>query len=253
MSGPIVFGGGTEWTASSGVFNWVVDHLANTVADQPTRDDLRLIAEQNFRWLDLADLSDTGRRAVLAELAANMVAHSGEHLPVAAARQDAMAKLAQLADLARVGRAPTGRRAARAILIDHHERLVLLRRTKPGQQPYWTTPGGGVEDTDPSVEAALHRELAEELGAAVVVSRVFLFGSPPDVQHFFLARLATLDESARTGPEFADPSRGRYDVDRIDLRGDDLVSVDLRPTELKDFVLANREALLTEVASQPDD
>lgn len=73
-----------------------------------------------------------------------------------------------------------GRRAARAILIDDRDRLVLIRRTKPGQVSYWTAPGGGVEDTDASVEAALHRELAEELGAeASGVSRVFLFSSRP--------------------------------------------------------------------------
>src|ERR1017187_2307924 len=50
-----------------------------------------------------------------------------------------------------------GRRAARAILIDDRGRLVLIKRTKPGQPPYWTAPGGGVEDADGPVEAALHR------------------------------------------------------------------------------------------------
>ncbi len=101
-----------------------------------------------------------------------------------------------------------GRRAARAILIDDECRLVLIKRTKPGQAPYWTAPGGGVEDSDASAEAALYRELAEELGAkATDASQV---------------------------------------LDRVDLRGDDLASIDLKPTALKDFILANREALLVE-------
>ncbi|WP_233573833.1 NUDIX domain-containing protein [Amycolatopsis panacis] len=147
-----------------------------------------------------------------------------------------------------------GRRAARAILIDDLGRLVLIKRTKPGQAPYWTAPGGGVEDTDASVEAALYRELAEELGAkATDASQVFLFSSPSDggvaVQHFFVARLAGLDESDRSGPEFSDPSRGGYDLDRVDLRGDDLASIDLKPTALKEFILANREALLVEAGA----
>jgi ADP-ribose pyrophosphatase YjhB (NUDIX family) len=136
-------------------------------------------------------------------------------------------------------------------LIDDHAQLVLIKRTKLGQPPYWTAPGGGVDDTDASVEAALYRELAEELGAeATDTSRVFLSSSPSDagvaVQHFFVARLAGLDESARSGPEFSDPSRGGYDLDRVDLRGDDLASIDLKPTTLKEFILANREALLIE-------
>ncbi|MFL6122985.1 NUDIX domain-containing protein [Actinophytocola sp.] len=147
-----------------------------------------------------------------------------------------------------------GRRAARAILIDDLGRLVLIKRTKPGQTPYWTAPGGGVEDTDTSVEAALYRELMEELGAeAVDAVQVFLFSSPSDagvaVQHFFVARLTSLDESARNGPEFNDPSRGGYDLDRVELLGDELASIDLKPTALKVFILANREALLVEAGA----
>lgn len=151
-------------------------------------------------------------------------------------------------------RVAVGRQAARAILIDDEGRLVLIRRTKPGQAPYWTAPGGGVDASDESVEAALHRELAEELGAeASGATRVYLFSSPSEagvaVQHFFVARLRKLDESARGGPEFEDASRGRYDLDRIGLLDDDLASVDLKPAALKEFILANREALLAEAAA----
>lgn len=66
------------------------------------------------------------------------------------------------------------------------------------------------------------------------------------VQHFFVVRLANLDESVRSGPEFTDPSRGGYEVDRVDLQDDGLASVDLKPTALKEFILANRQALLVE-------
>jgi hypothetical protein len=44
----------------------------------------------------------------------------------------------------------------------------------------------------------------------------------------------------------ADPGRGGYDVDRVDLLGDDLAGVDLKPEALKEFIMANREALLAE-------
>ena len=44
---------------------------------------------------------------------------------------------------------------------------MLIKRTKPNQRPYWTTPGGGIEESDESVEAALQREPIEELGAEV--------------------------------------------------------------------------------------
>jgi ADP-ribose pyrophosphatase YjhB (NUDIX family) len=98
-------------------------------------------------------------------------------------------------------------RAARAILLDDDARIVLLRRTRPGREVYWTAPGGTVEPDDASVEDALRRELAEELGAkAARFSRVFLFSSVADarmtVQYVYVCRLVSIDVSARNGPEF---------------------------------------------------
>jgi hypothetical protein len=92
------------------------------------------------------------------------------------------------------------------------------------------------------------------LGAeASGISQVFLVSSLSNagvaVQYFFLARLAKLDASVRHGPEVEDSSRGGYDLDRVELQGDDLASIDLKPVALKEFILANREALLAEVAA----
>lgn len=141
------------------------------------------------------------------------------------------------------------RRSARAILIDDEGRLVLFKRTKPGEIPYWSTPGGGMEESDASLEAAFHREIAEELGAeASAPTPVFLHsfhsGRGLTVQHYYVARLTRLDLSARHGPEFEDPSRGAYDPVRVSLFDDGLAALDLRPPSLKQFILANREALM---------
>lgn len=148
---------------------------------------------------------------------------------------------------------PVARRSARAILIDDDGNLVVIRRTKPDVPVYWTTAGGGVEDTDASVEAAMRREIFEELGAtAAGASRVFLASTPSEygvkIQYFFVCRLASLDLSLRNGPEFANPAKGRYDPDRITLLDDGtaLTAIDLQPSELKTFIVDNREALLAE-------
>jgi hypothetical protein len=69
------------------------------------------------------------------------------------------------------------------------------------------------------------------------------------VQHFFVARLSDSDESARSGAEFRDPSRGGYELDRVELRGEEPASIDLKPVALKEFILANREALLAEATA----
>ncbi|WBB56802.1 NUDIX domain-containing protein [Verrucosispora sp. WMMD573] len=140
------------------------------------------------------------------------------------------------------------RRSVRAILVDEDDRLVLIKRNKPGQAPYWTTPGGGVESTDVSLEAALRRELQEELGAeADRFVQVFLFTAPAgegvSVQHFFVCRLLELREDARSGPEFDDPSRGGYQLDRVTI--EKLPAVDLKPEGLTEFITSNRESLLS--------
>lgn len=151
-----------------------------------------------------------------------------------------------------------GRRSARAILIDGDGSLVLIRRTRPGVPVYWSTPGGGIEDTDTSAEAAMRRELFEELGAtATGASQVFLASGPSEsglkIQYFFVARLASLDLFLRNGAELADPAKGRYDPDRVTLLDDGsaLAAIDLRPPELKRFIEANREALLAEAGFTP--
>ncbi|OII70114.1 NUDIX hydrolase [Streptomyces sp. CC77] len=57
------------------------------------------------------------------------------------------------------------RRVARIVLLDHHDRILLLHGFDPEDpaRDWWFTPGGGVEGTETREQAAL-RELAEETG-----------------------------------------------------------------------------------------
>ena len=57
------------------------------------------------------------------------------------------------------------RRGVRALVIDDEGQIVLVRFDHP-DRTVWATPGGGVEEGE-SDEAALERELREELGLAV--------------------------------------------------------------------------------------
>lgn len=54
------------------------------------------------------------------------------------------------------------RQAARAVLVDDGDRILLVRFQFPGKS-FWATPGGGVEAGESHPEA-LRRELAEEVG-----------------------------------------------------------------------------------------
>jgi 8-oxo-dGTP pyrophosphatase MutT (NUDIX family) len=66
--------------------------------------------------------------------------------------------------LAAVAESHPVRRAARVLLLDPDDRVLLMRYDDPlPNGPHWATPGGGVEDGEDYPEAAL-RELAEETG-----------------------------------------------------------------------------------------
>ncbi|MCZ4122436.1 NUDIX domain-containing protein [Streptomyces sp. H39-S7] len=147
---------------------------------------------------------------------------------------------------------PVVKRTARAILFDG-DCMVLIKRTKPGLAPYWITPGGGVEDDDPSVVDALHREVDEELGAKITdvvpafvdsVEHIAENGAHGvKVQYFFACRLASMDPALRHGPEVDDPC-GTYDVVRVPFSRVGLASVEVVPLTLRHYLDANIEGVL---------
>ncbi|MCX4395235.1 MULTISPECIES: NUDIX domain-containing protein [unclassified Streptomyces] len=141
------------------------------------------------------------------------------------------------------------KRNARVILLDGDD-LVLIKRTKPGRDPYWVTVGGGVEEDDATIEAALHREVFEELGgklgrAELVHLITDQLESGIGVQHIFAARLKSMDLSARTGTEFAKPERGGYEVIRVPFTAKAARELNLMPPELADFIATNTDAIVS--------
>ncbi len=96
----------------------------------------------------------------------------------------------------------TSRRAARVLLVDEADRVLLFRGSDPARpgHRYWFTPGGGLDPDESSVAGAA-RELAEETGLRISPAEL---GEPvwSDVtefpfdgvwyrqeQEFFLARI----------------------------------------------------------------
>ncbi|MCI0386276.1 NUDIX domain-containing protein [Streptomyces sp. CNQ085] len=167
---------------------------------------------------------------------------------------------------------PVVKRTARAILLDDDE-MILIKRTKPGREPYWITPGGGVETADATVVDALHRELDEELGAKVTdVVPAFVdtvshdpaedagsgaavvapqaagapdaAGDAVKVQFFFVCRLTSMDLSRRHGPEVEEP-RGEYEVVRVPFTRAGVASVEVVPPSLRAYLDANIEGVRT--------
>ncbi|MEU6716625.1 NUDIX hydrolase [Nonomuraea sp. NPDC046802] len=140
------------------------------------------------------------------------------------------------------------RPSVRGVLLDHDERLVLFRRTVPGRDVYWSVPGGHVEPQDTSLEQTLHRELLEELGATVFAVTPLTVVSYPleggvKTQHVYGCRLVSMDPELRYGPEFEDPSRGVYEVERVLLEETEITSRRLLPEAVAEYLSANIAAL----------
>ncbi|MCW2581988.1 MAG: tRNA ((37)-N6)-threonylcarbamoyltransferase complex ATPase subunit type 1 TsaE [Klenkia sp.] len=106
-----------------------------------------------------------------------------EHLVVELSRAEDDVRTAELvphgaswtARLAALPDRPVRRRATvRVLLLDDHDRVLLLRDSDTGTTPvstWWMTPGGGIEDGEDELTAVV-RELAEETGLVVAPGQV---------------------------------------------------------------------------------
>lgn len=137
----------------------------------------------------------------------------------------------------------------RGILINKSNKIVLMKRIKPAIEPYWVAPGGGMETSDRSLEAALNREIDEELGGKIDIVKMVFFKEyqiEEEVivkQHFFLCRLLEYDLSHRYGPEFNDPAKGEYIPDAISLRSTTLSRLNIKSEDFKQFLIDNARRL----------
>ncbi|MFF4297240.1 NUDIX domain-containing protein [Streptomyces vinaceus] len=121
----------------------------------------------------------------------------------------------------------------RAVLVTADDTMLVIRRTKPGVPVYWVLPGGGVEAGDESLEAALHREIHEEIaGKADIIHLLHTMETDDERQLFYLARIETWSFEDRTGPEFSAEGRGEYALEEVPLTVKGLDDIDLKPEEI---------------------
>lgn len=136
----------------------------------------------------------------------------------------------------------------RALILNEHNQLILIKRVKEGIEPYWVAPGGGVEQADTTLEDAVKREIHEEAGAEISVVkllRVEEFQLEEEVfieQYIFLCELRTMIGEPN-GPEFDDLTRGQYIWDAIPLDEHIISQMNIRPDTLRSFLVSNARNL----------
>ncbi|MFJ1841385.1 NUDIX domain-containing protein [Streptomyces sp. NPDC088146] len=109
-----------------------------------------------------------------------------------------------------------------------------MKRVRPGRDLYWVIVGGGVEDTEANYEAALLREIREEIADEAEIVRPFhqLENASGETEHFYLARIKTWNFADRSGPEFPRDDRGEYILEEISLTTEALAELNLLPEKI---------------------
>jgi 8-oxo-dGTP pyrophosphatase MutT (NUDIX family) len=124
-----------------------------------------------------------------------------------------------------------------AVLVAESGNALLIKRVRPGTCPYWVLPGGHVDPGDSSLEAALRREIREELGAeAEALSLLHIMQSQDECQFFYLGRIQRWSFADRTGPEFSEDGRGEYVLEEVPLTLEALGTIDLKPDQIAAFL-----------------
>ncbi|MHC5902631.1 NUDIX domain-containing protein [Streptomyces sp. S6] len=125
------------------------------------------------------------------------------------------------------------RHRVRAVLLTPTNTLLLMRRIRPGVEPYSVVVGGKVEATDAGPEAAVLREVHEETGGEATVVRLFhTLETDGERQDFYLATIEEWDFEARTGPEFSQEGRGEYLLQELPLTVEAIGGANLMPSEI---------------------
>jgi ADP-ribose pyrophosphatase YjhB (NUDIX family) len=126
----------------------------------------------------------------------------------------------------------------RAVIIKD-KRILTLERYK-GEEHFWTFPGGGVEDGETEIEA-LTRECMEEVSVKVEVGQKIYYQdfNGHDI-NFYLCTITDGKVAKGDGPEYQKGTGYIGTHQPAWLPIEDLQKYDLRPSELRDEIIAKK-------------
>ncbi|KOV28551.1 hypothetical protein ADK60_18375 [Streptomyces sp. XY431] len=131
----------------------------------------------------------------------------------------------------------------RAVLLTPNNTTLLIKRLRPGIDPYWVIVGGKIEPTDTDPREALLREVREEIaGEAEIVSLLHTVETDDERQDFYLATVDKWSFEDRTGPEFSQEGRGEYLLEEVPLTTEAIDAINLQPREIATVLRAAVES-----------
>ena len=108
MSGTVSVAPGARWSASSWLFDWVVECIADPIDDDGISVRLHTMVENNFGWLDFGDFEATDLDLLTGFIQERLGELAAQRLQVREGydRQEAVDHIESLVDLVRSRRNP---------------------------------------------------------------------------------------------------------------------------------------------------
>jgi len=126
-------------------------------------------------------------------------------------------------------------------IIPYENGLILIHRIKGSGEnlkDYYTIPGGGKEDNE-SIEETTKREILEELGIEIQLSKTFYkIKAVGREQYFFVAKYISGTLGSGQGDEITKPNYAKYGSYTIEIVPKEKIQdINLLPIEIKELIL----------------
>jgi hypothetical protein len=108
MAGLVVMRPGADWTATGGLFDWVLEFLIDRVSDPDAVERLREVLDNNLGSLWVPDFAEAAQREIIGRLAEELNGAAQRELPEGEHKAAAVHHLGELSSLAASQRSARG-------------------------------------------------------------------------------------------------------------------------------------------------
>jgi len=141
-----------------------------------------------------------------------------------------------------------GKNHASAI-IPYNGGLMLMQRIKgigEEKREYYTIPGGGQEEGE-TIEQATIREVKEELGIDIEITKnVYVIENSNRTQYFYISKYISGEIGTGNGPEITNVDYNKYgEYNPKVIKKEMIKDINLVPLEIKEIILKDIEKIFS--------